>query len=312
MPLIMVYKIGGTAEEIGQLQTAFPDEHRLAGVRIKLERARDHLETLNREVSTFLRRRPYKIIEERRRGGRDLVFRVSIRETPPLAWSAGIGDCVQNMRAALEYLAWELARLDAPGEPPSKTGFPIYVDAQSYYATRKDGKPESWSGLKKVERIGKEAQYEIEASQPFNGRNDVLSGVSPGIVPHEVVEHGSWEVLWQRHPLWKLEQLAKSDRHRALRVIGATGTSYGGSRPSGSPEPEHVDVRLGPFKDGAIIARYSYSGPVCPGAYNSTGLTVNLQLQDEEEPRGWSVISTLGRMLDHIDANVIPRFERFF
>ena len=308
--LIKRYKLGGVAEEIGQLRTAFPDQHPLAGMRVKLERAREHLVTLNGAVSAFLERNPYELIEEHRRGGRELIIKVRVHETPPLAWSGVIGDCVQNMRAALEYLAWELAGLDAPGDPPSYTGFPIYLESRRYHATRRDGTPEPWSGLKKVERIGGEAQLEIEASQPFNDRATVLPGTSPWVVPHEATQQG-WRVIWQRHPLWKLEELAKPDRHTALRLIGVPKMSYGTANPSGSPQPKQVRYfRRDPVVDGAILTRYVFREP---GAkMRTTGLTIRLQLQDQGEPRSWSVISALGDMLDHIDAKVVPRFERFF
>ena len=89
--LIKVYKVGGVAEDIGQLQTTVRDEHPLAGVGTKLERAREHLVMLNGEVSAFLERNPYEIFKERRRGGRELVFRVRARERPPSRGAPSLG-----------------------------------------------------------------------------------------------------------------------------------------------------------------------------------------------------------------------------
>jgi hypothetical protein len=302
--LIKVYKVGGVAEEIGQLQTAFPDMHPLAGVRVKLERARKHLVTLNGEVAAFLERTPYEIFDERRRGGRELISRVRAHETPPLAWSAIAGDCMQNMRSALNYLAWELACLE--GDPPHQTAFPIYVTperfSERYNPTHKlAGQPTPRSGLHKIEGMGPEVQSTIVGLQPFNGQY----GLSPGVVPTR-----GWRPLWENHPLSRLEKLAGLDRHRALRVVGATSTSHGGANPSGSPKPEHGEVNLGPLEDGAVVARYVFSEP--GAALRSTGLTVNMQLQAEGETMGSSVILTLESILSHLDDTVMPRFTQFF
>ena len=58
---------------LGWLRTAFPDDHPLAGVQIKKEGARGHLEELNGGLADFLSCKPHQIAEERKRGGRALV-----------------------------------------------------------------------------------------------------------------------------------------------------------------------------------------------------------------------------------------------
>ena len=57
----------------GRLRTSFPDDHPLAGVQVKKERARGHLEELNGGLADFLSRKPYQIVEERKRDGQALV-----------------------------------------------------------------------------------------------------------------------------------------------------------------------------------------------------------------------------------------------
>jgi hypothetical protein len=304
VPLTEVYKVGGVAEEIGQLQTSFPDEHRLAGMRAKLERAREHLITLNSEVSAFLERKPYEIFQETWRGGRELIFKIRVQERPPIAWSAIVGDCVQNLRSALNYLAWELARLEEA--PPYHTAFPIYVTPKSFYERynpnhKLAGQFTPRSGLYKIEGIGQEAQAIIENLQPFKGQY----GLSAGVVPAS-----GWRSLWENHPLVRLEKLAGHDRHRGLYVVGVGSMGHGTANPSGSPEPEHKEVNYGPFKDGAVVARYLFREP--GAGLKPTGLSIDLQLQAEENSDDWSVIKTLRDILDHLDGKVVPRFTRFF
>lgn len=303
MAIIEDLEVGGTAKGIGALRTAFPDEHPLAGARVKLERAREHLIALNDKMAAFLTREPYELVEERLRDGRELVVRVRIHETPPLSWSGVVGNCLQDMRSALEYLAWELARLNLEHEPPRDTSFPIYLQPDGFFAKGKDGKPKRGSGRHKVRNMHPFVQALIEETQPYHRP----TGLSPGVVPREVVE-GGWESVWRLDELWILNELARYDRHRAF-LVGAVASSIGGSG-SGLASPEESKVRLGPFEDDGLVARYVFAEP--NANYRVTGLGVTLQLEDEANPNGWSVVLTLGRILEKLDNEILPRFERFF
>ncbi len=304
MAIIEDLEVGGTAKGIGPLRTAFPDGHPLAGVRVKLERARSHLATLNDEVAAFLAREPYELVEERLRDGKEIVVRVRVHEATPLAWSGVVGDCLQNMRSALEYLAWELARLNLGREPPRDTSFPIYLKPDDFFANDKNGEWRRGSGAYKVRNMAPHARELVEEAQPYRRPR----GLSPGVVPREVIE-GGWESVWRLDELWILNELARYDRHRALRVVGAASDSIGGSG-SALASPEESVVRFGPFEDGGLVARYVFAEPNAD--YRVTGLGVTLQLEDEANPRGWSVVLTLGRILDRLDGEIVPRFERFF
>lgn len=303
--IVQKLTVNGTTEEVGVLRTDLPGSHPLAGMQVKLERAREQLEELNKEMESFFERGAFAVYEQRKQSGREVVFRVRVRENPPLAWSAIIGDCLQNMRSSLDYLAWELATLNTSGTPPETTGFPIYIRPDEYHSVRKDGKPQSWSGLRKTERMAGDVQAVVEDLQPFRERG----GLSPGVLPT-----GGFERLRRLNPLWILKELSRFDRHRALRLVGATSlslaTSSGGHSGGSIPEPVEQEVKLGSFVDGGMVARYVFSEPNEDARLS--GLGVSLQLEDEVSPEGWSVVLVLGKILDHIDSNVMPKFLRFF
>ena len=81
---------------------------------LKLERAKEHLETLAHVHDKFLATRPYEItrsIEASRQSGRGAEHRLvwSRFEAPPEPMGLLIGDTIHNLRSALDHLAFELA-----------------------------------------------------------------------------------------------------------------------------------------------------------------------------------------------------------
>jgi hypothetical protein len=98
--------------------------NRLLGVRTKLERAQEHFENLDREVADFITSQPFRVKEERSPGSHEAVGRAVVKQQPPVRWGAIVGDIVHNLRASLEYLAWQLVEVNG-GVPDDNTGFPI-------------------------------------------------------------------------------------------------------------------------------------------------------------------------------------------
>src|SRR4051794_31955132 len=86
-------------------------EKTFAASNLKLERGRYHINYLDREISKFLRRKPFRaFIEMDSPGRRRLTYRV--REPVPKIFSAVIGDAVHNLRSALDIMMCDLVRLN--------------------------------------------------------------------------------------------------------------------------------------------------------------------------------------------------------
>jgi hypothetical protein len=301
MPLITHIGPRGTAEEIGPLRTAFPEDHPLAGVGAKLERARHHLKTLNSEMDAFLGRGPYSFVLERGRRRTEFVLRAYAAETPPLAWSAVVGDFLQNLRSALEYLAWELARAEVKHEPDRKTSFPIYVKRKKFDS----------DGRAKIGDLSRQAQDAIERLQPFN-RSYVSSG---GVVNvHAVKDLGRW---YRGHPLWRLNELARRDRHQALRVVGAATWGASGSSTDELPDVREAEWKSGPFGAGSVVARWKLGRDAAASIRpeeRAAPITPSVFLALDEgvpPPPSLSAIMALGRLLEHVDEKIVPRLEQF-
>ena len=81
--------------------------HALDGSRLKVERAREHLGVLTCELGKYLASTPYKFVVSTESGTVTATLKITI--APPLYLSAIVGDCVSNLSAALDYIAWQLA-----------------------------------------------------------------------------------------------------------------------------------------------------------------------------------------------------------
>lgn len=123
----------------------------LTGARLKLNRARKHLEVLGNELAVFAAAELYRIAHESSAGGSEHIFRAKVLKEPPPFLSVVIGDALQNMRSALEHLAWGLAFKDKGSAPSRSTSFPIYrIEASFSEVSKKTSTYSSGSGMHKI------------------------------------------------------------------------------------------------------------------------------------------------------------------
>ena len=80
----------------------------LAGAKAKVERAQQHIRDLNTEIRAFLDGQPYTISTKNDLQTRKLIYYVADVRSVPLSIAAITGDVIQNLRSALDHLAYEL------------------------------------------------------------------------------------------------------------------------------------------------------------------------------------------------------------
>jgi hypothetical protein len=152
------------------------------GVRIKVERAKHHFRDLQARYERFQDNEPYRAVRDDEPDTGDLVWRVEVSEQPPLYWSAVAGDCVHNLRSALDLLVCEMVR--AEGNPVGEqNGFPIFKSAKAFksgHAAKVNGAPKAAVDL-------------IKHAKPYQGENN---------------------------PFWRLHQLDIADKHKLLVPVG--------------------------------------------------------------------------------------------
>src|SRR5262249_22169175 len=156
--------------------------HALDGVRLKLDRTEEHLRAFDTESGDWLEQTHFCRFDFQDYGDERWYFLDVIAEPPPRL-SAILGDCVQNLRASLDYLAWQLvlANNKMPGD---WTYSPIYRDPPR---AGRQFSPHCLAG------VHPGAVAVIEELQPYYG------GKNP-----------------DTDLLWFVRELSNTDKHRAI------------------------------------------------------------------------------------------------
>jgi hypothetical protein len=138
--------------------------HPLDGARNKIVRAKKHFESLQDEIERYLSKKPYSVTLEEQSNSAVAISSIGHEPNEPL--SCIVGDFVTNIRAALDYVAWELGTKN-PTRPLTRrelrnVSFPILMGPTEFaeaYGT---------SLLKDVCGIPTKAFDIIESVQPYH------------------------------------------------------------------------------------------------------------------------------------------------
>ena len=101
--------------------------HELDGVQSKIDRALEHIKSLQDKSASFLEGQPYDIAQKPQADGWERAI-FHVQREPPLELGVIAGDFAHNLRSGLDHLIYQLAVLDTGGDPPNRTGFPIFED----------------------------------------------------------------------------------------------------------------------------------------------------------------------------------------
>jgi hypothetical protein len=134
------------------------DKPSLADAQAKLCRARKHLADLKGQIEAFRQTRPYRMALE---GDIDNgEYAVIFRPLPlPKEIALTIGDCIANLRSALDHLVYAVAWLDS-GTPQDDTQFPITDSPEKFESAKRRGR---------LAGMSDEHVAYIELLQPYNG-----------------------------------------------------------------------------------------------------------------------------------------------
>lgn len=132
----------------------------LRHVALKLSRAESQAQTLNASISDWSAKNPITADCRLRddRLGYELVQN-AFHEAPPLDyWGLSFGECIHNLRSALDNLAYALARVKRdPPLKPGKISFPIHTDKALFHSKERPN----------IEQWPLDAVRVLESLQPF-------------------------------------------------------------------------------------------------------------------------------------------------
>ena len=245
-------------------------------VRRKIKRAKHHIEEFNGRIDQFFRGgpAPYPVVREDDPKTGDLIFKLGKCAAIPEDFPTIIGDILQNLRTALDHLAWQLV-LAHNCVPTGQTAFPIAENFEKFEAMLK----------RKVEGMSQGAVDKIRALKPYGGGNE---------------------------DLWGLHELNNTDKHRLLFVVGAAHTGVGvdvgkmfpiKNVPSLRIILKHADYAW-PLRDGTELFRILKQARE-PNIDENPSFTFQIAFGDAEVMEGEPMFPPLHHLADSIDAIIL-------
>lgn len=172
----------------------------------KAARAGEHVESLRAQVAAFRASGPYSLTPEPTDVPDRLAYRLRFLRPVPISISTTVGDILSNLRAALESLAFEVARRTqggrlTPAQEQAST-FPIKATP--------DGFDDFFKGKRGL-------LYDDRARRAFRQ-------VQPFFYDEMATQHGitlsdSYEDRARWHALFRLDRLWNIDKHRRLAIM---------------------------------------------------------------------------------------------
>lgn len=260
-------------------------------VELKLARASEQVRFLNEAISSWVVANPLVAKCELRESR--LGFRVTQQEflqpAPLDYWGLLAGECVHNLRSALDNLAFALARLNRdPPERPKGIAFPIYTEKGSF----------EMSGRKVIDQLPQAAAELVEKLQPFqrDGSTDLGTPNNDALV--------------------LLQWLSNNDKHQVPSVVllAPTEISHNFSAAFQSEEdaaanvPPDVAIWAGPLSAGVVLIEYRTKHPLASAGGKYEGKAI-VALQTNSEPQA---IVPLLQALNQYVAMVCAQFTPFF
>jgi hypothetical protein len=177
------------------------------GFELKIERALKHLDCLDSSIKGWLEVDAYTIREEPQANSGQKVLSVEPKNPIPSDFQLLIGDCVHNLRSALDLLAFDLAWAGSRGPMTQavaeRSGFPVFGSRA----------PQASELRQRIGAVDPTAQAIIEELQPYKR-----------------------EAGFEADNLWILHQLWNQDKHRGLplTLLAVMGHEIGRPGESGT------------------------------------------------------------------------------
>jgi hypothetical protein len=228
----------------------------VTGIRLKLDRAKAHLDFLNADVREVIEGDDPNFVADFNPAKEGHEFKIARVLTRP-NWPVIVGDFVHNARSALDHLAWQLV-LDNGERPGIHTKFPIEVTEAAWL--NQVANRATQRGLPPLAGVSQEAFDLIRAAQPYQGRDEDRA---------------------HRTELARLNAMWNTDKHRTLHI---TRTYMPGVKPTVTVTPFGVATILheaflppgAPIDEKTVVALIQVG--VRPGTTDEADVRVHLEL----------------------------------
>jgi hypothetical protein len=256
----------------------------LVGSRIKVQRAKEQFQDLITKAQDFMNLNPYGVVIEDNPQTGERVWHARVSRPIPPEWSPLIGDIVHNLRAALDYVAWQFEAASGTRGDPRSIQFPIWDRGAPAPTTARAVKDHKAKRKRQEDTFGLPAMALIERLQPDSRRDRD----------------------WILNPLWMLHQLDIWDKHKLFVVVGGTvvnaRTTIGG--PGQDVHIESMSVgspgSVVPIADGTELMRLKL-GADTPNVDVKQTFTAFVAFEKTGPGQGKGVLETLDKLISFVD-----------
>lgn len=270
---------------------------------LKLIRAHYHLQQLDTEMNAWLDIQRQSIVTEPDPDNPGyFLVKVTAPRPPADPFGVMVGDCVHNMRSALDHLAFALLKRHTPtltDKLIKDSEFPIFGDEDRQGNTGAGPKLFHNGAMKtKIAGVAPAAQTEIERLQPYHRGKD-----------------------WRGHHLWVLSVLANIDKHRLIHPVvaayAATVMKFAHGAAAGFAIPYRAPGDIGyamhvfdGIVEGETVVARVQTRPSMDGDEMTVDFDVPLKVMFEQaapgDPPGESIVDTLAAIYSYIRTDVFP------
>jgi len=215
--------------------------------------------------------------------GQNVVW-AEVLKPPPITLAPVVGDCLHNLRSALDNLAFELA-FAYQGPKMSKSiaddsAFPIYKTGSSF----------TKYGKSKIRGMHPDARTLVERLQPYNRGNKPITTST----------------------LWCLAELSNSDKHRLPHLAVAVLEQL-------TLTSSHLyafttaEFSKDPFEDRAVIAKFG----VPLGTYTEVDMQrpptfgIAFGERSPDVVQAWGVVTMLTHLSRFVNEIVVPPLVKY-
>lgn len=256
-------------------------------IKIKIERAKKHIADLNVAYNRFYASEPYEIGAKSEPKTGERIFYIARIDPVDLELGAIIGDILQNLRSALDHLAYGLFKAAGGTGVGKHIYFPIFDDAAKYKA----------GVVGKVRGMGQDAIDALDAVKPYKGGDETLWRL------HALNNLDKHRLLITAVTRYQFHSLTRSQRAKFIE-------GFRGSRPN-DPVPDLRGTMIEPstknfsLKTGDELLRVPESE-----AEENVKFRVVIAFYEPGIIEGESVIDTLQVMADRV-GNIVSDFAKF-
>jgi hypothetical protein len=250
--------------------------------------ASDHGTDLNRAIKRFCDTKPNRIIHEfsKTEPPETVPPNIDVRkgvhlyrafhDPIPDEISILAGEVAQNLRSALDYLAWQLSLAQSESPPPT-TAFPIFADGKL---------------------------YERDKLRFIGGIDPAIHPVFDSVQPYHAGDEA------RNQPLWVLHRLANDDEHKIPHVVSSLPSGVGVNRPPGIDLFMGIN-QIGPFENGDVVFTLAITGGTDPKTELNVSGTFAVAFGKDTPAQGRHLANEIDRIGREVDAT-IEKFKPFF